>query len=217
MTESVSPAVMAHPEAAPLFDGSWKNMLMACSQGQDELLHIVLDLKYDLERTTSHTLIRSVSGRLKSLESIQAKLKRLGFTPDVSNAWLHLHDIAGIRLICSYIQDIYAITDALQSHPRLQVLEIKDYIAHPKPSGYRSVHVIAALQTGGLEHKCEIQLRTAAMDSWAALEHQLRYKQGQQMDPGISRSLTECSHMLFETDCRMQNIFTALQQESEVQ
>lgn len=196
------------------FDGNWQQMLLLCSKAQDKLLHIVLDLKYDLERSTHHSLIRSVAGRLKSKKSIQAKLRRFGFDVTPCSAYSHLHDIAGIRLICSYLQDIYALVDALQEHDQIEVLEIKDYIASPKSSGYRSVHVIVSIDVDGMPVECEIQLRTAAMDAWAALEHQLRYKQNEHMNPSISQSLTECSHMLFETDCRMQNIFTALKEES---
>lgn len=189
---------------------TWYSLFSLCAKAQESLLHVLLDLKYDLERSTKHTIIRSVSGRLKSSQSVHAKLRRLGLEDCPRCAYENLHDIAGIRLICSYLEDLDRVRDALLKHPGLQVLEIKDYVRHPKASGYRSVHVIARIFVQDCPVQCEIQLRTAAMDSWAALEHQLRYKALPGMSETISSELTECAHLLYEADCRMQKIHTEL-------
>ncbi|EJW99997.1 RelA/SpoT domain-containing protein [gut metagenome] len=143
---------------------------------QEHLTQQILDMKYDVERGRHHTVLRNISGRLKTLDSIQNKLVRYGFEVSPQSACKNLHDIVGIRIICSYLKDIEDVVEALHNLPKFEVIEIKDYITNPKPSGYRSLHVIGITTLDGLGIQCEIQLRTTAMDSWAALEHQLRYK-----------------------------------------
>lgn len=189
---------------------TWHSLFSLCAKAQESLLHVLLDLKYDLERSTKHTIIRSVSGRLKSSQSVHAKLQRFNLEDSPQSAYENLHDIAGIRLICSYLEDLDRVRDALLAHRGLEVLEVKDYVRRPKASGYRSIHVIVRICVQDFPVQCEIQLRTAAMDSWAALEHQLRYKATPGMSGKISAELTECADLLYEADCRMQKIHTEL-------
>lgn len=136
-----------------------------CLKTHDYILRSVLNLKYDLERNRNHSLIRSISGRLKTMDSLSAKLQRLGYEVTVKDAAEVLHDIVGIRIVCSYLNDIYSAIERLQTLDRIQITEIKDYVAHPKPSGYRSVHVIGLCDITGENIQFEIQLRTTAMDS----------------------------------------------------
>lgn len=187
-------------------DASWGDLLSACSQTQEYLLNSILNLKYSVERKRNHSLIRSLSARLKTVNSLQAKLRRLNLDVSVLNAATVLHDIAGIRIICSYLDDTASVIEELKTIDQYRILEIKDYITTPKPSGYRSLHVIGECTISGKPVLCEIQLRTTAMDSWAALEHQMRYKKGLPDSEYVNKELLECSALLYESDCRMQQI-----------
>lgn len=191
------------------------DMFAVLSKAQDLLLRQVLNLKYDMERNTGHTLIRSISGRLKSLEGIQSKLRRLNLPVSPQSACENLHDIVGIRIICSYLDDIPVIIDSLRKLDLIDILEERDYISHPKASGYRSMHVIIRIHTWAGDVLGEIQIRTTAMDSWAALEHQMRYKKNLAYNEYVNKELLEVAELLYETDQRMQNIFQVLQSDPE--
>lgn len=185
----------------------WDKMLYTCSRTQEYMLTSLLNLKYSVERDHHHTMLRSISGRLKTRESIEKKLVRYRFEVSPASACQNLHDIIGLRIICSYIDDIYSVVDVLNTIDHYHILEVKDYIKHPKKSGYRSLHVIGlctAVQNRPV--LCEIQLRTTAMDSWAALEHQLRYKKNLPDSEYVNRELLECATMLNQTDVKMQRI-----------
>ncbi|MEY8310253.1 GTP pyrophosphokinase family protein [Erysipelotrichaceae bacterium 51-3] len=185
----------------------WDEMLYTCSRTQEYMLTSLLNLKYSVERDHHHTMLRSISGRLKTRESIEKKLVRYRFEVSPASACQNLHDIIGLRIICSYIDDIYSVVEVLNSIDHYRILEVKDYIKHPKKSGYRSLHVIGlctAVQNRPV--LCEIQLRTTAMDSWAALEHQLRYKKNLPDSEYVNRELLECATMLNQTDVKMQRI-----------
>ena len=124
--------------------------------------------------------IHSIESRIKSPQSIVEKLQRKGFPVSAKSAEQHLTDIAGIRVICYYIDDIYAMAELLTMNEAFQVIKVKDYIKNPKPSGYRSLHLVltvpVCMSTMTRRVPVEIQIRTIAMDFWAALEHQLHYK-----------------------------------------
>lgn len=189
---------------------SWNELMQACSRTQEYLLNSILNLKYSMERGRHHSLIRSLSARLKTMDSIQSKLVRLNLGVSAQNAATILHDIAGIRIICSYLDDIASVIESLRQIEHYRILEIKDYIKSPKASGYRSLHVIGECDISGKPVLCEIQMRTTAMDSWAALEHQMRYKKDLPDSDYVNRELLECSALLYESDCRMQQIHSYL-------
>ena len=122
----------------------------------------------------------------------------------------NLSDVAGVRVICSYIDDIYQLYDMLKSQDDIEILEIKDYINYPKDNGYRSLHVIVKipvfLSTGKHYSKVEIQIRTIAMDFWASLEHEIRYKKNIGSLETISQDLLDCANTIAETDQKMLDI-----------
>lgn len=155
--------------------------------------------------------IHNIESRLKSPQSIIGKLqkKELPLTPE--SARKNLLDIAGIRVTCCYISDIYAIVEMLCRRDDFTVIKQKDYIKNPKPSGYRSYHLIVNvpvyLSTQKQYAPVEIQIRTIAMDFWASLEHQLKYKPSASITPEISEELKECAERIAETDLQMQRIF----------
>lgn len=155
--------------------------------------------------------IHNVESRLKSPQSIIGKLqkKNLPLTPE--SASKNLLDIAGIRVTCCYISDIYAIVEMLCRRDDFTVIKQKDYIKNPKASGYRSYHLIVNvpvyLSTKKKYAPVEIQVRTIAMDFWASLEHQLKYKPSSAITPEISEELRDCAERIAETDLQMQRIF----------
>lgn len=156
--------------------------------------------------------IESIKSRLKSLESIQEKLQRKGYPMNVESIQKNLKDVAGIRVICSFIDDIYMLADCLVHQDDITLLEKKDYIKHPKENGYRSLHLIVEipifLQQEKKSMKVEVQLRTIAMEFWANLEHRLRYKKNLDAEVAgkTSRQLQECAQVSAMLDNKMQNI-----------
>ena len=158
----------------------------------------------------AHVPIQSCSSRIKEPLSIVRKLRKQGVELSLENIQNSLNDIAGVRVICPYLEDLYAVRDLLVSWRDFTLVEEKDYVRSPKPSGYRSLHLIADvtvhLSSGVQKARCEIQLRTIAMDSWATLEHQLRYKSKGMVSAEVANDLVKCSEMLFASDLKMQQI-----------
>ncbi len=158
--------------------------------------------------------IRSVTSRIKELHSIYEKMKKRGYPLTLESIMEHLNDIAGVRVICEYLQDVYTIRDAIISGDSIRLVKEKDYIKHPKPNGYRSLHMIVdvpiMLCEGKKYVRCEIQIRTTAMDSWAGLEHNLRYKKYRAQDNDTNQKLKKCAALLAESDALMQEIADAL-------
>ncbi len=165
-------------------------------------------LKKECETLDIHCPIRSITSRIKEPLSITAKLKKKQKELSVWSVIKNLNDVAGIRVICQYINDIYKIKDILSTDEKIKILKVRDYIKHPKGNGYRSLHLICELEvpfsTGVQNIKCEIQLRTTAMDSWASLEHNMRYKKDVPTNAEINSNLKRCADMLYETDVIMQ-------------
>ena len=154
--------------------------------------------------------IHSVTSRIKSPDSTRQKLARHGLPYTIDNVMNNLNDIAGVRIICKYITDIYHVRDLLLKSDRYTFIKEKDYIKTPKPSGYRSLHLIVETDVNvdgeNKKIRCEIQLRTSAMDSWASLEHNMRYKSDLPENEQINESLKSCAEALHNTDLEMQRI-----------
>lgn len=155
--------------------------------------------------------IHNIESRLKSPQSIIGKLQKKDLPISTEAARKNLLDLAGIRVTCYYITDIYAIVEMLSRRDDFTVIKRKDYIKKPKPSGYRSYHMILNVPVYLSTHKeyapVEIQIRTMAMDFWASLEHQLKYKTSSDIPPEISEELKECAERIAQTDMQMQKIF----------
>lgn len=151
--------------------------------------------------------ISSISTRLKRTASITQKLARRGLSFSLESIEQHVNDVAGLRVICSYIDDIYTIADALLRQDDITLVAKKDYIANPKPNGYRSLHLIVSVPVffadRKKEMKVEVQIRTIAMDFWASLEHQLKYKQEIPNQQEIIAQLKACAEVINATDEKM--------------
>lgn len=171
----------------------------------------VLDDEFSV--TYNRNPISSIKSRIKSPTSIYNKLQHLGYDFTEANIRSYLNDVAGIRVICSFIDDIYTVANLLAEQDDINIISIKDYILNPKPNGYRSYHMIVEVPVffaeGKTPMRAEVQIRTIGMDFWASLEHQLRYKK--EMDDNkdyelISLELLECAHTITAVDNQMQNI-----------
>ncbi len=212
-----------HEEVKPLFDLTLPagrmleiakpyiqqyNKLMAyyrCAIMEIETKFNVLNEEFSLQYDRNP--INGMKSRLKSLQSIQEKLDRKHLPMTVESIESNLNDIAGIRVICTFPEDVYRLAEAFLTQDDITLIEKKDYIAFPKPNGYRSLHLIVGVPIF-LAHekrimKAEIQLRTIAMDSWASLEHQLRYKKDTQFTQQMADELLYCAHLSAELDARM--------------
>lgn len=154
--------------------------------------------------------INSIKSRLKSPKSIIDKLEKKNCKPSIANIEAKLNDIAGVRVCCSFIEDVYLLSDALLKQDDVRLIEKKDYIKNPKPNGYRSLHLIIAvpifLANEKREMKVEIQLRTIAMDFWASLEHQMRYKKDIVFTEEMQRELFSCAEVSADLDRRMSEL-----------
>ena len=169
----------------------------------------VLNTQLSLENDRNP--FESISCRIKSVQSILEKLERKGLELTAESIEQNLNDVAGIRVICSFPDDIYVLADRLCSQDDIRLVEKKDYIKNPKPNGYRSLHLIVEipifLMDGKKYMRVEVQFRTIAMDFWASLEHKLKYKKDIPGDiDDISRRLKECSDEISLLDLKMQEI-----------
>ncbi|MCD8379289.1 MAG: RelA/SpoT domain protein [Lachnospiraceae bacterium] len=145
--------------------------------------------------------------RIKSPESMMAKLKKQGFHTDCATALLKMHDAVGVRIVCSFVDDVYAVAEWLCGREEFDVVEKKDYIAWPKPNGYRSLHLILRMSKGaGQGMQAEIQIRTIAIDFWAALEHQMKYKREVEHERLMREELKRCADEIMSVDMSMQAI-----------
>ncbi len=156
--------------------------------------------------------IDSITSRLKSPESIYEKIQRKHLPPDIKSIEEHLSDVAGVRVVCNFIDDIYMLAECLLRQDDVRLVEMKDYIKNPKPNGYRSLHLIIEIPIFLTDEKkmmkVEVQIRTAAMDLWASLEHKIYYKKD--VDPERAKRATErlkaCAEKSAELDKEFQSI-----------
>ena len=181
-----------------------------CAIMEIETKFKVLNGQFSLEYDRNP--IESIKTRVKSIEGIVRKVRKKDIPLTIHAIEQNINDIAGVRVVCSFPEDIYLLADCLLRQDDIRLIEKKDYIKKPKPSGYRSLHLIVAvpifLQDEKREMKVEVQLRTIAMDFWARLEHKARYKKtipANEADQP-AEGLTECAEISAQLDNRMQNI-----------
>lgn len=183
-------------------------MYNRCAIREIETKLRVLDEEFSIQ--TDRNPIQTIKSRIKKPLSIIEKLQRRGYEVTVENMQKYLTDIAGVRVICSFVEDIYKLSELLVSQDDIKVVEIKDYIKNPKPNGYRSLHLILEipifLSEGKRHMRVEVQFRTIAMDFWASLEHQLKYKKKIDNPEMIAKELKYCADVITEVDMRMQDI-----------
>jgi len=178
--------------------------LPALQAFMDEMLGRIEDIRKDMKETTGMDPVEHCLSRLKSEDSMREKLKRMELEETTENAVFALHDAVGIRVVCAFLDDVYTITERLKSFEDLKVEEEKDYIKNAKPNGYRSLHIILR-NSDNLA--AEVQLRTISQDTWAALEHHMKYKKGIKANEQlVVAELKRCADELASTDISMQTI-----------
>ncbi|WP_279160824.1 GTP pyrophosphokinase [Thomasclavelia cocleata] len=173
-----------------------------------EILDDEFKIKHD------HNPIHHMEYRLKSVRSILGKLEKRGLEVSLESIVINLTDIAGVRVICNYVSDVYKIADMLIKQSDIKLIKKKDYIKHPKNNGYRSLHLVVEVPIFLAEKvqpiPVEIQIRTIAMDFWASLEHHLRYKADNEVPDGVRDELIECAKTISNLDYKMQGIYEEL-------
>lgn len=179
-----------------------------CAIREIETKFRVLDEEFSIQNDRNP--ISSIKTRLKSVPSIVEKLERKGIELSLPAIEQELNDVAGVRVICAFEEDVYKLANALLRQDDITLIQKKDYIKNPKPNGYRSLHLIVEvpifLEKEKRKMKVEIQLRTIAMDCWASLEHQLRYKKGISFTDEMQEELLLCAQLSRELDQRMDQL-----------
>ncbi len=192
----------------------WQNIMFLYNAAIKEV-RTKLDIMNDeFQYIHQYNPIEYIKSRIKTPESIVNKLKRNGYESTIQNMVEHVNDIAGIRVVCSFTSDIYRLAEMIGRQKEFNILYIKDYIRHPKESGYRSyhMHITVPIQTtkGVVPTKVEIQIRTMAMDFWASLEHKIYYKFEGDAPDYISHDLRVCATIVANLDEKMLSLNEAV-------
>ena len=184
-----------------------KNILLSYEWAKKSILTRLNIIHESIKHSQGKNPIENIIGRIKTPESIAAKLLKLNFEVTAQNAKEQLKDIVGIRIICPYSEDIYYLAELIRKMPNTTIIVEKDYVTNPKPSGYRSYHIIMEISiyhSGSTETlPVEIQIRTEAMNFWATLEHQAKYKYQGDLPKHLSDELVVCADKISELDKRM--------------
>ena len=193
---------------------SWKTLMFIYSSALKEVNTKLEILNDEFRHVHQYNPIEYIKSRVKSPESIVKKLKRHGLESTISNMMEYVNDIAGIRVVCSFTSDIYRMAEMIGKQNDLTIVSVKDYIKHPKKSGYKSYHMLVTIpifmSDRVADTKVEIQIRTMAMDFWASLEHKIYYKFEGNAPEYISRDLRECSGIVSMLDDKMLSLNEAI-------
>ena len=200
---------------------SWETVIFLYNSALKEVGTKLEILNDEFCHIHNYNPIEYIKSRIKTPESIVKKLKRNHNESTIYNMVKHVNDIAGIRLVCSFTSDIYRLAEMIGRQNDLTVVSVKDYIKHPKDSGYKSYHMLVTvpifLSDRVIDTKVEIQIRTIAMDFWASLEHKIYYKFEGDAPGYISRDLRECAGIVSMLDAKMLSLNEAILQAKEEQ
>ena len=190
---------------------SWETMMFLYNSALKEVGTKLEILNDEFVHIHKYNPIEYIKSRIKTPESIVKKLKRDGYESTIENMRNYINDIAGIRIVCSFTSDIYRLAEMIGKQNDLTVICVKDYIKNPKVSGYKSFHMHVTvpifLSDRVVDTKVEIQIRTMAMDFWASLDHQLKYKKSfVDLNGEISGELKQCADVIAQTDNKMLEI-----------
>lgn len=186
---------------------SWKEAMLDYNSALKQIETKLNILNDEFQHIHRYNPIEHIKARIKTPESIVKKLRRYGLEFTLDNMETAVNDIAGVRITCSFTSDIFRLADMIRDQKDIRVLSTKDYITSPKPSGYRSYHMIISVPVYFSDRikevKVEIQIRTVAMDFWASLEHKINYKFEGKAPQHIKEELIECSSMIADLDAKM--------------
>ena len=210
-----APAIYDHSRRVMEMIIQYKELMMmyTCALKEIRTRFEVLNAEFNVRH--SRNPINFINTRLKRSSSLIEKMQNAGVPLSIEKIEDHVDDVAGIRVICSYVDDIYLISQALTDQKDIELISQKDYIASPKPNGYRSLHMIVRVPVhfeNTMKHmKVEVQIRTIAMDFWATLEHELKYKNQMTEGEEIADELKACAEIISEADSKMLNIRTRIE------
>ena len=197
-------------EIGPDVVEDWKHLLLISKFGVNEIETKLDILNEEYMFFHDYNPIEHITTRIKEPEQIIRKLQRLNRAPTVENARKYVHDIGGIRVICSFTEDVYTLAELLRGQDDIRVLRVKDYIKNPKPNGYRSLHLLLSvpvfLTDCTQDVTVEVQIRTIGMDLWASVEHKLYYKQELDVPEPVLARLRACADALNDLDAEMVEI-----------
>ncbi len=186
---------------------TWNEVTLVYTSALKQINTKLEILNDEFQHVHRYNPIEHIKSRIKTPESIVKKLKKYGQESTIENMVTYVNDIAGIRVICSFTSDIYRIAEMISNQADIKVMEVRDYIKNPKPSGYMSYHMLVTvpiyLSDRIVDTKVEIQIRTVAMDFWASLEHKINYKLEDNVPENIRCELVECAYMVSKLDDRM--------------
>ena len=192
----------------------WKEIMFLYNAALRQINANIEIMNDEFVERFNYSPIEHIKSRLKTPDSIVRKLKADGYEVSIENMQEKLSDIAGIRIICSFMLDIYQIADMIAKQADVTVLYVKDYIKRPKPNGYKSYHMVVTipvyLTEGPVETKVEIQIRTVAMDFWASLEHKIAYKFEGNPPITLLQELKACADMVDILDAKMFSLNEAI-------
>ena len=193
---------------------NWKEVILIYNSALKQISTKLEILNDEFKHVHQYNPIEYIKSRIKSPESIVKKLKRHGYESSIGNMMEHVNDIAGIRIVCSFTSDIYRMAEMIGKQNDLTIVSVKDYIKHPKKSGYKSYHMLVTIpifmSDRVADTKVEIQIRTMAMDFWASLEHKIYYKFEGHAPEYISRDLQECAGIVSKLDAKMLSLNEAI-------
>ncbi len=189
---------------------TWQEVTLVYNAALKQMNTRLEILNDEFQHVHQYNPIEHIKSRIKTPESIVKKLKRHGYESTIENMVNYVNDIAGVRIICSFSSDIYRIAEMIRLQNDIRVVAVKDYIRQPKPSGYKSYHMLVTvpvfLSDKTVDVKVEIQIRTVAMDFWASLEHKINYKFEGKAPEYVKTELVECAQMVSALDSRMQGL-----------
>ncbi|MCD2255456.1 GTP pyrophosphokinase [Agrilactobacillus fermenti] len=193
---------------------NWDTFLLPYEQAVSELKIKFRGMRKEFQQRGEHTPIEFVTGRVKPVASIQEKMQRRVIEPDLLEA--DMQDIAGLRIMCQFVEDIYQVVEILRQRKDMEIVEERDYITNKKPSGYRSYHIIieypVQLSDGEKKILAEVQVRTLSMNFWATIEHSLNYKYQGEFPSEIQQRLQKAAEAAFQLDQEMSAIREEIQE-----
>ena len=185
----------------------YKELIMKYNAALDSALNTIDILLKEREFYTGEVIVDHIKSRVKSFESATNKLIKRNYEVNCENIEKHVHDLAGVRIICPFLSDVYKVVRMIKKNDMMTIIEEKDYITHPKDSGYTSYHLVVKIPVSFLNHtkdiEVEIQIRTLAMDFWASLDHQIRYKFEGDVPADISNQIKTISKDMTRLDSKM--------------
>lgn len=208
-------------QALPQIQIHMEKTMLLYQAALEEVLTRINILNREFKIANSYSPIEHISSRIKSPKSIFKKMQKYNIPMTAENMVKQIDDIAGIRIVCKFTSDIYALVELIEKQHDIKVLLHKDYIKNQKPSGYQSYHLIVSvpvnLAEGCINTKVEIQIRTIAMDFWASIEHKIRYKYEKDIPAHIQRELRECADIVKFLDQKMLALNEEVHQEEAEQ